>query len=82
MLLAKTEVKLGKSCEFISQAKGYLRETYTCNTPVIYRPCPLGFGETGDIAGLECQDLTYDVSPKCRGCSRVLIFRLYRPLLN
>ena len=28
-------------------------------------PRPLGAGDTGDIAGLKCRDLTYDVSPQC-----------------
>ena len=48
---------------------------------------PLGAGDTRDIAGLKCQDLTYDVSPQC--CGRAaggggggVISRLIRPLLK
>ena len=32
-------------------------------------PGALGAGDTRDRAGLKCQDLTYDVSPQCRGCA-------------
>ena len=30
--------------------------------PVICISCPLGAGDSGDIAGLKCRDLTYDGS--------------------
>ena len=30
-------------------------------------------GDTGDIAGLRCRNLTSDVSRQCRGCAGVLI---------
>ena len=39
-------------------------------------PRPHRVGDTGDIAGLKCRDLAYDVSTKCRGCVGVLISRL------
>ena len=43
--------------------------------PVICSPGPLGAGDTGDIAGLKCRNLTSDVSRQCRGCAGVLISR-------
>ena len=43
--------------------------------PVICIPGPLGSGDTGDIAGLKCRNLTSDVSRQCRGCAGVLISR-------
>ena len=43
--------------------------------PVICIPGPLGAGDTGDIAGLKCRNLTSDVSRQCRGCAGVLISR-------
>ena len=46
-----------------------------CNAPVICIPRPLGAGDTGDIAGLKCRNLTSDVSRQCRGCAGVLISR-------
>ena len=45
------------------------------NAPVICIPGPLGAGDTGDIAGLKCRNLTSDVSRQCRGCAGVLISR-------
>ena len=39
--------------------------------PVICIPGPLGAGDTGDIAGLKCRNLTSDVSRQCRGCAGV-----------
>ena len=42
---------------------------------VICIPGPLGAGDTRDIAGLECRNLTSDVSRQCRGCAGVLISR-------
>ena len=41
------------------------------NAPVICIP-----GDTGDIAGLKCRNLTSDVSRQCRECAVVLISRL------
>ena len=45
------------------------------NAPVICIPGPPGAGDTGDIAGLKCRNLTSDVSRQCRGCAGVLISR-------
>ena len=39
-------------------------------------PCPLGAGDNGDIAGLKCRNLTYDVFPQRCGCARGLISSL------
>ena len=39
--------------------------------------CP-GAGDTRNIAGLKCRD----VSPQCRGCAGVFISHLNRPLLK
>ena len=46
------------------------------NAPVICVSGPLGAGDTGDIAGLKCRDLTADESRQCRRCAGVLISRL------
>ena len=43
--------------------------------PVICVSGPLGAGDTGDIAGLKCRDLTADESRQCRRCAGVLISR-------
>ena len=43
--------------------------------PVICIPRSLGAGDSGDIAGPKCRDLTLDVSRQCRGCAGVLISR-------
>ena len=51
-------------------------------TPVICMARPHGTGDTGDIAGLKCRDLTYDVSLQRCGCAGVLISRLNRSLLK
>ena len=45
------------------------------NAPVICVSSPLGAGDTGDIAGLKCRDLTADESRQCRRCAGVLISR-------
>ena len=48
----------------------------------LYPPPPPWGRDTGDIA-LNCQNLTYDVFLRCRGCAGVLISRLInRPLLK
>ena len=51
-----------------------------CIFQVMYQsfvcPVPLGAGDAREIAGLKCRDLTYDVSPQCRGCAGVLISHL------
>ena len=39
--------------------------------PVICIPGPKGAGDTGDVAGLKCRNLTSDVSRQCRGCAGV-----------
>ena len=43
------------------------------NAPVICIPGSLGAGDSRDIAGLKCRNLTSDVSRQCRGCVGVLI---------
>ena len=43
--------------------------------PVICVSGPLRAGDTGDIAGLKCRDLTADESRQCRRCAVVLISR-------
>ena len=43
-----------------------------CNAPVICIPGSLGAGDTGDIAGLKCRNLTSEVSRQSRGCAGVL----------
>ena len=45
------------------------------NVPVICIHGPLGAGDTGDMAGLKCHNLTSDVSRQCRGCAGVLTSR-------
>ena len=42
------------------------------NARVICVSGPLGTGDTGDIAGLKCRDLTADESPQCRRCAQRL----------
>ena len=49
--------------------------TFVLFTSVICVSRPLGAGDTGDIAGLNCQDLTADESRQCRRCAGVLISR-------
>ena len=39
--------------------------------PVICIPRTLGAGNTRNKAELKCRDLTYDVSPQCRGFAEV-----------
>ena len=43
--------------------------------PVICVSGPLGTGDTWDIAGLKCRDLTADESQQCRRVAGVLISR-------
>ena len=43
------------------------------NAPVICIPGSLGAGDSGDIAGPKCRDLTFDESRQCRRCAGVLI---------
>ena len=43
--------------------------------PVICNPGSLGAGDSGDIAGPKCRDLTFDESRQCRICAGVLISR-------
>ena len=49
--------------------------TITYSAPVICLPGSLGAGDSGDIAGPKCRDLTFDVSRQCRRCAGVLISR-------
>ena len=55
--------------------------TYTVlnsyNAPVICIPGQPRAADSGDTAGLKCQDLTSDESRQCRGCAAVLISRQY-----
>ena len=46
------------------------------NAPVICIPGSPGAGDSGDIAGLKCQALTYDASRQCRGFAGVMISRI------
>ena len=59
---------------YICKNKGtdHLRDDSAPNASVICIPGP---GDTGDIAGLKCRNLTSDVSRQCRGCAGVLISR-------
>ena len=43
--------------------------------PVICIPGSLGAGDSGDIAGPKCRDLTFDESRQCRRCAGVVISR-------
>ena len=43
--------------------------------PVMCIPGSLGVGDSGDIAGPKCRDLTFDESRQCRRCTGVLISR-------
>ena len=54
-----------------------LRKDYihNSNAPVICIPGSPGAGDSGDIAGLKCQALTYDASRQCRGFAGVMISR-------
>ena len=45
------------------------------NAPVICIPGSLGAGDSGDIVGPKCRDLTFDESRQCRRCAGVLISR-------
>ena len=40
--------------------------------PVICIPGSLGAGDSGDIEGSKCRDLTFDESRQCRSCAGVL----------
>ena len=46
---------------------------FCINAPVICIPGSLGAGDSGDIAGPKCRDLTFDESRQCRRCAGVLI---------
>ena len=48
---------------------------FLCYAPVICIPGSIGAGDSGDIAGHKCRDLTFDESRQCRGCAGVLISR-------
>ena len=52
-----------------TKVKQYTRKghIYICTIHLYSRP--LGNGDTRDIAGLKCRNLTYDMSPQCRGCA-------------
>ena len=51
------------------------RQAYMGYAPVIWNPAPYGAADSGDIAGLKCQDLTSNESQQCRRCAGVLIPR-------
>ena len=42
------------------------------NAPVICIPGSLGAGDSGDITGPKCRDLTFDESRQCRRCAGLL----------
>ena len=48
---------------------------YPYSAPVICIPGSLGAGDSGDIAGPKCRDLTFDESRQCGRCAGVLISR-------
>ena len=43
------------------------------NTPVIGNPVPVGAGDSGGMAGLNCSVLTSALSPQCGGIAGVLM---------
>ena len=47
---------------------------YTCYAPVIAIPGFLGTGDSRDIAGPKCRDLTFDESRQCRRCAGFFYF--------
>ena len=51
------------------------RVNFTSNAQVICIPGSLGAGDSGEIAGPKCRDLTFDESRQCRRCAGVLISR-------
>ena len=55
---------------------------YSFNAPVICIPGSPGAGDSGDIAGLKCQALTYDASRQCRGFAGVMISRQLHGHIN
>ena len=59
------------SCELINEFSTKLLDY----APVICIPGSLGAGDSGDIAGPMCRDLTFDESRQCRRCAGVLISR-------
>ena len=61
--------------DFYSIVSVYATVMY--NAPVICIPGSPGAGDSGDIAGLKCQALTYDASRQCRGFAGVMISRQY-----
>ena len=61
---------------FKTLLKDTMHVWFHIKTPVICIPRPLGAEDTGDIAGLKCRDLTYDVSPQCRGLCQGFNFPL------
>ena len=55
--------------------KHRLQDQSGVNAPVICIPGSLGAGDSGDIAGPKCRDLTFDESRQCRRYAGVLISR-------
>ena len=60
---------------FFSISTEFLIQILASNAPVICIPGSLGAGDSGDIAGPKCRDLTFDESRQCRRCAGVLISR-------
>ena len=55
--------------------QGHLSAGLEHYAPVIFIPGSLEAGDSGDIAGPQCRDLTVDESRQCRRCAGVLISR-------
>ena len=54
---------LGTFCDIFNQLEKYCINIWELCTSHLYIPPP-STGDTGDIAGLNCRNLTYDVSPE------------------
>ena len=62
-------VRLSVFFSIATKGIGKSSHANTDNAPVICVSGPLGAGNTGDIAGLKCRDLTADESRQCRRCA-------------
>ena len=66
------------SSGYCSIHKAKLPKASRTYAPVICIPGSLGAGDSGDIVGPKCRDLTFDESRQCRRCAGVLISRHYQ----
>ena len=71
---------LGGKGTFHVEIKGYkptkvINKRSVCYAPVICIPGSLGAGDSRDMTGPKCRNLTFDESRQCRRCARVLISR-------